>query len=734
MEKSLINEINRQRQIMGLNPILIKEDTGFGSIGEFFANAIKSLSKETSLLDDAGKAIVKIGDDLSLTSKQFDELILNIRNGNYASISDETLDTIAKLIRRGSNEEGVKYIDTLMNKVDESLKEINPNSSIDEWADITAKNAESGLRTIDESIDTLTNNNPLLKKVLKDSLESKVNTAIGLIRKTAQDASDAASKAAAEESERLSKMRTGELINRIRNRNPNFMPGFSDEVGWKFLYTWRYSPLTKMIQWMDLGKLIESLYLIRNNRDELLNNLLDDFENLSSAMFNAQRGGEQFGDWITRYNEKINLMMQQMSAWKPLNDDYDKIVDELVNMYSRNPELDNLTKEMKAEFIEQFRDVLKHSNPATSDFPTFLNSLYLLIRGFKTEQLVDLTDSLAKVQEEINKKSPALRTIIKIGGGISDVLVAIAQKIEAHAFTGTIKSAKKWAEEMDSRPYLIPIYRKIPNSNPYYIMNWSLGKYSYWWVLTKFAIPTIWGIIDATYQTILPFFGKGEVYGEDMGDIEVIWHRIIDNIFKNINEQFTIEIKQTIENPEMAGELIEETERHFSLLKSILPVPFGLIRTYNAFINVLRGKYQKIANDWMRERRQDAEDAVENATGEARETGREIIHRIDSTAQEIRVPETPEIDSTLLRQQTGPVEGSDDPNSPNYSYELLINAWNNANQNDKITDYNTSGNKVTYRGKNGTVSFNAAGVMYFVSDDRSFKKLFDGYTSGGTQR
>ncbi len=80
------------------------------------------------------------------------------------------------------------------------------------------------------------------------------------------------------------------------------------------------------------------------------------------------------------------------------------------------------------------------------------------------------------------------------------------------------------------------------------------------------------------------------------------------------------------------------------------------------------------------------------------------------------------------------IEGIDDPNSPNYSYEPLIYAWNNANQNDKITDYNTSGNKVTYRGKNGTVSFNAAGVMYFVSDDRSFKKLFDGYTSGGTQR
>ena len=734
MEKSLINEINRQRQIMGLNPILIKEDTGFGSIGEFFANAIKSLSKETGLFDDAGKAIVKIGDNLNLTSKQFDELILNIRNGNYASISDEALDAIATLIRRGSNEEGVKYIDTLMNKVDESLKEINPNSSIDEWVDITAKNAESGLRTIDESIDTLTNNNPLLKKVLGPSLKKQIDDVITSITNAAKKAADDAAAEAASESARIAKRETGELIDRIRNRNPNFMAGLSDEVSWKFLYTWRYSPLTKMIQWMDLGKLIESLYLIRNNRDELLNNLLDDFENLSSEMFNAQNGGEQFSSWITRYNEKINLMMQQMSAWKPLNDDYDKIVDELVNMYSRNPELNNLEKELKDKFIEEFRDVLKHSNPATSDFPTFLNSLYLLIRGFKTEQLVDLTDSLAKVQEEINKKSKALRNIIKIGGGISDVLVAIAQKIEAHAFTGTLKSAKKWAEEMDSRPYLLPIYKKIPNSNPYYIMNWSLGKYSYWWTLTKFVIPTIWGLIDAVYQTILPTFGEGEVYGEDMGDIEVIWHRIIDNIFNNMNEQFTIEIKQTIENPEMAGELIEETKRHFSLLKSILPVPFGLIRTYNAFINVLRGKYQKIVNDWMRERRQEAENAVENATGEVRQTGRGIINRLDSTVQEIRVPEEPEIDSTLLRQQSGPVEGSDDPNSPNYSYELLINAWNNANQNDKITNYNTSGNTATYKGKNGTVAFNGQGVMIFESDDRLVKKRFDGYTSGGTQR
>lgn len=734
MEKSLINEINRQRQIMGLNPILIKEDTGFGSIGEFFANAIKSLSKETGLFDDAGKAIVKIGDDLNLTSKQFDELILNIRNGNYASISDEVLDAIATLIRRGSNEEGVKYIDTLMNKVDESLKETNPNSSIDEWVDITAKNAESGLRTIDESIDALTNNNPLLKKVLKDSLESKVNTAIGLIRKTAQDASDAASKAAAEEAERLSKMETGTLVQRIRARNPNALRNFDDEVGWKFLYTWRYSPLTKMTQWFDLGKLIESMYLIRGNRDELLNTMLDDFESLSANIFQSKNMGEDFEFWLDRYSEKINLMMQQLSAWKPMNEQYDQIVEELVNMYSRNPELDTLGKEVRDQFIEEFRDLLKYSNPATPDYPTFAYSLYLSIKNFKNKSLVDLGDVLKRIETETAEKKGLFVLVGKVGGFFGDLFKALFLKIEQHAFTGRFMNAKQWSELMDSRPYLIPLFRRVPTSNPYNPLNYSLGKYAYWWCWNKIAVPAIWGGIQGAYEMAMVMAGKAEKYPESMGDWDSIYNRFIVKIINNFFDGFKVEVKTNVENPELQSGLIEEAEKQFSLVKTILPVSFNIIITWDAISNTIKGKYQDIFYNWLKDKKNDAVEAVENATGEARQTGREIIHRIDSTAQEIRVPEESEIDSTLLRQQPGPVEGSDDPNSPNYSYELLINAWNNANQNDKITGYNTSGNKATYKGKNGTVGFNSAGVMYFMSDDMSVKKLFDGYTSGGTQR
>ena len=38
MNKKILNEVNRQRQIMGLPSILLKEDTGFASIGDFFSS------------------------------------------------------------------------------------------------------------------------------------------------------------------------------------------------------------------------------------------------------------------------------------------------------------------------------------------------------------------------------------------------------------------------------------------------------------------------------------------------------------------------------------------------------------------------------------------------------------------------------------------------------------------------------------------------------------------------
>jgi hypothetical protein len=89
--------------------------------------------------------------------------------------------------------------------------------------------------------------------------------------------------------------------------------------------------------------------------------------------------------------------------------------------------------------------------------------------------------------------------------------------------------------------------------------------------------------------------------------------------------------------------------------------------------------------------------------------------------------ETPEIDSTLLRQQEGPVEGSDNPTSPNYSYGTLINAWNNANTNDKISEYDQTNKKAIYKGKEGTISLNGNNEMIFISDDNSVRKRFDGY-------
>ena len=183
----------------------------------------------------------------------------------------------------------------------------------------------------------------------------------------------------------------------------------------------------------------------------------------------------------------------------------------------------------------------------------------------------------------------------------------------------------------------------------------------------------------------------------------------------------------------MGGVAKKEIEFQFSIWQSLWPADLTFDLGLDVIKGFLAGTIQQSIRNFLIQKRDEATETIEQLPEVVRQRTEEIYQEGEVILDSINV-ETPEIDSTLLRQQPGPVEGSDDPNSPNYSYELLINAWNNANQNDKITDYNTSGNKVTYRGKNGTVSFNAAGVMYFVSDDRSFKKLFDGYTSGGTQR
>ena len=727
MNQKILNEINRQRKIMGLSPVLIKEETGLSSIGEFFADAIKALSKETGLLDDAGQMSIRLGDNMTFTKKQFDELVVNLRSGNYSSVSDDVLDGIAALLRNSSDADGNRYVDRILQRFDELSRQQDPQFNLDTFISTASREVNNGSTTIDNVINTVCGNNPILRKTIGPELTSRIQKGVDDLVEASRRAAEEAQTRISVEAERLRRTEQGRVIERLRNRVPGAADRFTPDTWIRYWISINWSPLTKFSSYYDIPRLIEefvNMFKGIDNLDDEINKILDLYESMAQQVFDLQKAGEtDIVQWMSSNQPAITSLITRLDAIKEWDTQWKNVAKEVIEMYKRNPELDTLGKETKEKFIAEFTEMIDRFNPSHPDFKTWVPTMIDMFGGKSFSELKARFDKDVLERISPNGPRPPKTSWQKTLDAILNLPKLIFKYVEGHFFTGMFKLQEGFNKFMADRPTFKFITSPTKNE-------WKLGKYYYWWFMCKLVVAPAVGAFIAILESF-NIFKPIEVLDPSPHVTVLFFQRTWKNIQKKLAEGFGDYVE--VEIVDVGGVAKKEIEFQFSIWQSLWPADLTFDLGLDVIKGFLAGTIQQSIRNFLIQKRDEATETIEQLPEVVRQRTEEIYQEGEVILDSINV-ETPEIDSTLLRQQPGPVEGSDDPNSPNYSYELLINAWNNANQNDKITGYNTSGNKATYKGKNGTVVFNGEGVMIFVSDDRSVKKRFDGYTSGGTQR
>jgi hypothetical protein len=720
MNKKILNEINRQRQIMGLPTILLKEDTGISSIGEYFANVVKKIAKQSELTDEAGKVLMKIGKK-TLYQEEFTKLLDDLNNGRYGQISGEILDEMALLIKTLKDEEGVSYFQKTMDEFTTQMRKDDPNFNFDEWAKVAEDRVNRNLETLDDSITRITGNNPLLKRIFEEDLIARYNKQVDL--SAAENARRAAELAQTQQTElaRLMGREEGDIINRIRNRIPGPASSFTDLEWYRYLITWKYSPLTKSQRWYDIPRLFETALLLRKDSNSELNIVLDEWEGICKAFFDRMNTQTNIEDIMSELGQELTSTITRLDALTPHDRNFNGIVEELVGIYRRNPELEALPLETQQRFIASFQEMIEHCNPQHPDFPAFFPAIFDLMRtsGLKwaknfDEEVLEKMGTGVKKQKSANVIVEATKSSLRAIGICLEIM-------ESHFFTGTVKKIDDWKKMMEGRPYLKNLYKK----RGFPVLKFN--RYVVWWTYTKLVIAPLFGVIIGTLKTLNPWAEDYKYYDENDGDFKPIFERLGPNILKELGEGFGNWVEINVPDPNDSTKMIKEMDYQFSILKTAWPVAYAFGTFYDLFINFWRGTYQKMIKDWVEGTQREATEAFQNTSQEIQMEGDTLLRRMGIPPLDSMQIETPEIDSTLLRQQEGPVEGSDDPTSPNYSYGMLINAWNNANTNDKISEYDQTNKKAIYKGKEGTISLNGNNEMIFISDDNTVRKKFDGY-------
>jgi hypothetical protein len=720
MDKKILNEINRQRQIMGLPTILLKEDTGISSIGEYFANFVKKIAKQSELTDAAGKALMKIGRK-TFNQEEFAKLISDLKAGKYNEISDEILDELTLLIKTLKDEEGVSYFQKTMDEFTTQMQKNDPNFNFDEWAKVAEDRVNRNLETLDDSITRITGDNPLLKRIFEEDLIARYNKQVDL--SAAENARRAEELAQTQQNElaRQAAREQGDIINRMRNRFPGPAASFTDLQWYRYFITWKYSPLTKSQQWYNIPRLLESAILQFKNSDSELNIVLDEWEGICKTFFERINSATDIKDIKDELGQEMTSIITRIDALTPHDKNFDTVVNELTEIYSRNPELSKLPDKDRQLYIESFKEMVERCNPEHPDFPSFFPAIWDLFRSSGMEWVNKFNDDVLERMGESAKKTTPGNWISRTVKPIWKTFKIALDAAEAHLFTGTLKGIKGWKEWMGNRPYLLPIFK-----NTGFPLQ-KTSKYILWWSFVKLVISPLWGIAIGTFETLKGFFSDDfEVYGEEVGRWEAILKRLGPNIIIELKDAFGEVTVSNVPDPNDSTKIIQEINLEFSLLESLWPVSYQFGVLLEKIGDFFRGTLQKEIRESVQDASDEAVQEIQQADSTVTQTVQRGLERAGISTDSMQI-ETPEIDSTLLRQQEGPVEGSDDPTSPNYSYGMLINAWNNANTNDKISEYDQTNKKAIYKGKEGTISLNGNNEMIFISDDNSVRKRFDGY-------
>lgn len=710
MNKKILNEINRQRNIMGLPSILLKEDTGLASIGDFFASFVKSISKQSEFLGDFDEVLMRIGNK-TITKSEYVKLLDDLVNGNYSGISDEVLDELVKLIKNSVDDEGVTFLQKTIDEYTAQMQKIDPNFNFDEWAKRTQRRVADGTETLDEAITRVTGDNPLLKKTLQENLTSRYNKAVEEAQRIADEAIQKGIDDAAEAARLQAVRDTGSIVDRIRARNPNSqMASWDTKTGIRFLYSWRWSPLTKATQWFDLGKAIETMAAQFGNRNKLMNELLDEYENIVSTIFSEQSFLRTDIDAISdMFGTKLSSMRIKFDALVNYDESVDGIIRELVDLYKRNPEFSKLTEAEQKQFAEEFEALLKQWNPNDPEYPTFVQNILDTFSGVYTDQ-IDKFKRAVLNSDGIIQRTPDKFSWKRLGG-------FIAEKFDSHIFTGTFKDKMEWYNFMKQKPYIFPAIRKLPSGQTRLV--WS--KYMYWWFWVKIKVPAIIGALNVLYRIIEPTWNNEVASFLSDADkktySEIIYNAFWKPFWDIMGEGFTSD-KEGADGqkiPEMDPTTWDDSQKEFDLLKTLLPINLGVDFVFDKFKNIITYRYQTRANQYLQDNAQLLQQTVDS-------TSVELNRGLDSlnipNPLEVELPEL-EIDSSLLRQQEGPVVSG-----PNDGRGDVIEDYNNANPNDKVTNYNRNTGEATYKGKKGKIARGGNGDLVFMSDDYQTVKNF----------
>ena len=710
MNKKILNEVNRQRQIMGLPSILLKEDTGFASIGDFFSSFVKSVVKQSEFLDDAGQALIKIGNQ-TIKKSEYVKLLDDLSNARYADISDEILDELSRLIRTSVDSEGVSFLTKTMDEYTAQMQKIDPDFNFDEWAKRTQRRVANGDETLDEAITSITGNNALLKKTLKEDLTIRYNKAVDEAQKLADEASQKAIDDAAEAARLAAVRDTGSIVDRIRARNPNSSLASWDKVtAIRFLYSWRWSPLTKATQWFDLGKAIEATVAQFKNRNKLMNELLDEYEEVASTIFTEQALIRTDIDAISdTFGTRLSSLKIRFDALVNYDESVEGIIKELVDLYKRNPEFSKLTETEQKQFTEEFEALLKQWNPNDPAYPTFVDNIFDTFGSVYTEQ-IDKFKKAVLDADGIIKREPNKLSWNRLFSWSKE-------KFESHIFTGTFKDKNEWFNFMKQKPYLLPAIKKLPNGGKRLI--WS--KYCYWWFFVKIKVPAIIGAFNVLYSMLEPIWNDEVTSFLSDADKKSWSEKIYTAFWKpfwDIMQEGFMTDKEGADGekiPEMDPTTWDDVEQEFSLLKTLLPINLSVDFAWGEFEKIITYQYQTRANQYLNETQQTIINTADTISVEL-ERGLDSLGIPSPT--EIDITE-PEIDSTLLRQQEGPVV-----TGPNDGRGDVIENYNNTNPNDKVTNYNRNTGEATYKGKKGKITRGGNGDLVFMSDDYQTVKNF----------
>jgi hypothetical protein len=157
MEKEILYEINRFREILGLP--LLKESVGGGVIDEFLTLFGKSVDDFEDLVkdgvDDVAESLRNSFDEIAQSGgKTFDDIITDIRAGK---LSDDLVNDIAEKLVKSSNREIRGKMAAAVVNTNPSLKKMADELSSDDLfsSSVKANDLKSADNTYGESLDTI---------------------------------------------------------------------------------------------------------------------------------------------------------------------------------------------------------------------------------------------------------------------------------------------------------------------------------------------------------------------------------------------------------------------------------------------------------------------------------------------------------------------------------------------------------------------------------------------------